>query len=63
MTGLTIYPMRNNGAMRSGKSRYAVRDPQCPAGPHPTRWCKCQSFNTRTQAEQYIQEQENTDDQ
>ncbi len=57
---LTIYPM--SSSMRAGKTRYAVRDPQCPDGPHPTRWCKCQTFNTRTQAEKYAQDQENPDD-
>lgn len=33
--------------------RFIVLDPACPEGRHPTRWCGCQTFRTRAEADAY----------
>lgn len=32
---------------------FIVLDPACPEGRHPTRWCGCQTFRTRAEADAY----------
>lgn len=39
---------------------YAAHDPNCPDGPHPTRWCRCRAFRTHDEAAAYVADLETT---
>lgn len=51
----TVTEMRGGSGTIS--HRWMARDPKCPDGPHPTRWCGCKVFRTIAEAQEYAVDQ------